>query len=141
MNTAPRGLALLTVVALSCSAAPETRACQACLEDKIAATYDWQVVSAAGRQGHTVVFAAMQGPVTPDDQSLERRLTHELLAVPGVDAGSVRVSLSPPALSFASNLANRSAESLVRAANRRLRSLGIALTVVRIGAPAARAGK
>ena len=73
------------------------RACNACLEDKIAATYDWQVVSAAKARGHIVVFAAIHGPVAPADSALARRLARQLGGVAGVDAGTPRVSLAPPA--------------------------------------------
>jgi len=124
-------LLLITMVTVR-----EGLACDACLEDKIAATYDWEVVSAAKRQGHTVIFTAIQGPVGPQDKRLGRRLTEELLAVPGVDAGSVRVALSPPAVSFSSNLAKRRVDAILQAANHRLRALRLKLVVVRIGAPA-----
>lgn len=125
--------ALLLITMLSVR---EGLACDACLEDKIAATYDWEVVSAAKRQGHTVIFTAIQGPVGPQDQRLRRRLREELLAVPGVDAGSVRVALSPPAVSFSSNLTKRRVDAILQAANQRLRTVRLKLVVVRIGAPA-----
>lgn len=112
-------------------------ACNACLEDKIAATYDWQVALAARRHGHTVVFAAIVGPVTPGNDALERRIAHGLDATPGVDDGTVRVSLAPPAVSFAVDLHRHTVTDLVSAMNERLESSGLRLTVVRIGAPGA----
>jgi len=133
----PRHVALLLLaLGMSTLATRTARACQMCVEDKIAATYDWPVVTAAKRQGHTVVFTAIKGRVPPEDKAVARRLTEMVAAVRGVDAGSVRVSLSPPALSFAADLRRRSAERLLRAANDRLRAMNLTLTVVRIGAPA-----
>jgi hypothetical protein len=109
-------------------------ACDACLEDKIAATYDWQIVSSAKRAGHTVVFTAIQGPVAPGDAGLERRLSR-LSVTPGVDAGSMRTSLAPPALSFACDLRRRKVAEVLAAMNRALRDSGLRLALVRVGAP------
>jgi len=116
-------------------AAPVAVACNACLEDRIAATYDWQVVAAARRNGHTVVFTTLVGPVTPGDDALARRIVRRLSATPGVDPGTVRVSLAPPAASFACDPERRAPTDLVSSMNERLRSSGLRLTVVRVGAP------
>ena len=111
------------------------RACDACLEDKIAATYDWQIVSAAKQQGHTVVFGAIKGPLAPGDAAVKSRLDRVLSAVPGVDSRSVRVSLAPPAISFSSDLRRHSAAALLATMNERLRGSGLQLVLLRIGAP------
>jgi hypothetical protein len=111
------------------------RACDACLEDKIAATYDWQIVSAAKRQGHTVVFGAIKGPLSPGDEGVKRRLGHTLAAIPGIDAGSVRVSLAPPAISFATDLKRHAAAALLATMNERLHGSGLRLVLLRVGAP------
>ncbi len=111
------------------------RACNLCLEDKIAATYDWQVVSMARRQGHTVVFTAIEGAVTPEDARRDGRLIRAISGVRGVDAGSVRLSPQPPAVSFACDLARRSVGAMLARANETLRPPGFRLTLVRVGAP------
>jgi hypothetical protein len=111
------------------------RACDACLEDKIAATYDWQVVSVAKRQRHTVIFTAIKGGVAPGNVALKDRLVRDLSIVRGVDAGTVRVSLAPPAVSFASDLERRSAAELLATMNERLHGAGLRLQLVRVGAP------
>ena len=107
-------------------------ACNACKEDKIAATYDWQVVSAAKEHGHTVVFTAIQGKLAPHDAALAQALRRKLGALHGVDPGTVRVSLAPPAASFA---IGTSPASVLSAANRALAPSGLSLTIVRVGAP------
>jgi hypothetical protein len=110
-------------------------ACDACLEDKIAATYDWQVVSTAQRLGHTVVFTKLLGPITPRDEALARTIVRRLGTIAGVDVGTVRVSLAPPAVSFACNPACMATPRLIATINRKLRPTGLALAIVRIGAP------
>jgi hypothetical protein len=120
---------------LGLAPAPPVAACNACLEDKIAATYDWQVAAAAQRRGHTVVFLALVGPVTPGDDALARRIAHRLAATPGVDAGTVRVALAPPAVSVAGDLRRHAVTDLVASMNERLRPEGLRLTVVRVGSP------
>jgi len=130
-------LAVVSVCALSITSLGW--ACEACLEDKIAATYDWQIVAAAKRQGHTVVFSAIKGPITPGDNDLRGRLVRELSAIPGVDAGTVRVSLAPPAVSFATDLRRTPASDIVAKANHRLRGERLKLEIVRIGAPSGEA--
>jgi hypothetical protein len=110
-------------------------ACNACVEDKIAATYDWQVVSAAKERGHTVVFAAIQGKVPPHDPALAQSLRRRLGALHGVDAGTVRVSLAPPAASFVCGAAASQPASVIAAANRALAPSGLTLAIVRVGAP------
>jgi len=124
-------------LALGAGVAPAARACDACLEDKIAATYDWQVVAAATQHGHTVVFTAIAGPVSRSEAGLAAALARAVAATPGVDRGTVRVSLSPPAVSFACE--RRAATATAAAASRRLRARGLSLAIVRVGAPGASA--
>lgn len=112
-------------------------ACNICLEDKIAATYDAQVVSAARQNGHQVVFTAVQGKVGPQDSGLARFVRSKIATVPGVDAQTVRVSLAPPAASFALDVKHHSSSEVIAAANRILKPKGLSLQVVRIGAPGA----
>ncbi|HKA25365.1 MAG TPA: hypothetical protein VKF80_10320 [Candidatus Eisenbacteria bacterium] len=110
-------------------------ACNACLEDKIAATYDWRVVSQAKERGHTVVFAAIRGAVSPGDSTLAHAVQRRLAAVRGVDPGTVRVSLAPPAASFACDGVHAAPRTVIAAANRALASSGHSLALVRVGAP------
>jgi hypothetical protein len=125
----------LLLVALLVAWPATARACNACLEDKIAATYDWQVVAAAKERGHTVVFTAVRGRVAPRDSALARTLSRKLAAVHGVDPGTVRVSLAPPAASFACDAAHAPPATVIAAANRALAPSGVSLAMVRQGAP------
>jgi len=129
----------LLAAMLLAAVAPHARACNACLEDKIAATYDWQVVSAAQARGHTIVFTAIAGKVKADDPALAKKLARQIGAVRGVDPGTPRVSLSPPAASFSFDPAHGSALKLLKAINQTLAPSGLSLRIVRVGAPGAAA--
>lgn len=80
-------------------------ACGACVEDKVAATYDHAVVQAAAAQKKQMVFCEVQGLVTPS------RMRAAAARVPGIDASSVRVSTDPAAMSFALDPKVQSAEA------------------------------
>jgi hypothetical protein len=129
------GALLAAVLVVAGALAPRSRACELCREDKIAATYDWNVVAAAKRHEHTVVFAAIEGRLTPGDKTPGRVVARRLAALPDVDTGTVRVSLAPPAASFACDPAHDAPRRLIAAANRALASSGLALTIVQVGAP------
>lgn len=74
-------------------------ACGACIEDKIAATYDHAVVASAATHHRVVVFAAVDGPGDPDAGA--KALAGAAARVAGVDRASIRTASSPRALSFA----------------------------------------
>jgi hypothetical protein len=89
----------LAIAAALAATAPATGlACGACDEDKIAATYDHAVIDAAIAGHRQVVFVAIDGPV--DAQRIAMRLTAAAAKVRGVQAGTLRTSLAPPAFSF-----------------------------------------
>ncbi len=99
-------------------------ACGVCVEDKMAATYDHEVVQRARSQGRVVVFCDAAGPVEP------AALRLAVVGVRGVDPLSLRVSREPAALSFALDPAVQTPEAAVR---RLQHSLGgrLHLTVLR----------
>jgi hypothetical protein len=72
-------------------------ACGACIEDKVAATYDHAVVRRAIAAGQQVVFVAIDGSERAD--AFDRKIAGARVA--GVVAGTVRTSRAPPAFSFA----------------------------------------
>jgi hypothetical protein len=118
-------------------AAARANACEMCREDKIAATYDWSVAAAAEKRGHTVVFAAIEGRLNPHEPGLARAITRKLAAVPGVDAGTVRVSLAPPAASFACDPKRDAPARTIASMNRALASCRLSLALVQVGVPGA----
>jgi len=89
-------LASLLAAALLAPAA--ALACGACVEDKVAATYDHALVTKATQHGKIVVFAEPRSATDP--AKVERLLRAAAAKAPGVEAASVRASQSPAALSF-----------------------------------------
>ena len=89
--------ALILAAALLAPAA--ALACGACIEDKVAATYDHAVVTGATRHGKAVVFAE---PGLPSDSAkFAKAVAASARRAPGVDPGTVRTSAQPPTVSFA----------------------------------------
>jgi hypothetical protein len=137
--TARIALALVTLATCADGlAARSARACNACVEDKIAATYDWQVVSQARQRGHTVVFAALVGRVAPSEAGRQAVL-RSVRTVREIEPGTTRVSLQPPAISFVFDPHRTRATSVVELLDRALRSQHVVISIVRIGAPGATA--
>ncbi|HXF78855.1 MAG TPA: hypothetical protein VN598_08335 [Usitatibacter sp.] len=89
---------LATVLAAALLAPAAALACGACVEDKIAATYDYAVVTKATQHGKVVVFAETRSGADP--AKVERALRAAAAKAPGVEPASVRASQSPAALSF-----------------------------------------
>ena len=121
------------LAALAVGLAPTASwACGACVEDKMAATYDHAVVKTAASQGKSMVFCEVRGQVLP------QRLRKAVARVAGVDLASIRTSTSPPAVSFALDTSVRSADSAASLVARAL-GPGVDVVVLRTLPPAAAA--
>ena len=122
--------ALILIAAATMSGVPiATLACGACVEDRIAATYDHAIVGAAIAKHQQVVFVAVDGPISAE--MLNTRIVAAAPKVRGVRAGTLRTSLSPPAFSFALD-AEREPEVAVSDFRRAVGVSGARLTLVRI---------
>ena len=95
--------AMLSAFALG--TAPASLACGACDEDKVAATYDHAVVAAAMARHERVVFVAVDGPV--NIEKIAARIAAAANRIRGVQKGTLRTSVSPPAFSFALDAAQK----------------------------------
>jgi hypothetical protein len=123
-----RYLSMLTLIA-SLHPSPSF-ACGICIEDKVAATYDHQIVMSATARNHVVVFGQVEGnadmrKVMVDVAAAARRTA-------GVDRGSVRTSSAPPAFSFSLDPKSQSPERAVELLQRRVRASGSQLSILRI---------
>ena len=116
---------IFIAVALAAIAPAASLACGACVEDKVAATYDHAVVEHAAASGDVMVFCEVIGPL--DAQHLKQAMSR----VHGVRPQSVRVSTQPPAMSFAVDRKARSPQDAVGAAQRSLVP-GTRLIIVRL---------
>ncbi len=73
-------------------------ACGACVEDRVAATYDHAIISSAIARHQQVVFVAVDEPM--GSGKIGARLIAAAPRVRGVKADSLRTSIAPPAFSF-----------------------------------------
>ena len=78
------------------------------------------------------VVSAIRGPAVGAGPALKAFVMHALAAVPGVDRGTVRVSLDPPAASFACDPANHRPRKLIEAAAPRLAAKRLSLVPIEI---------
>ena len=123
MASAFRRAAVLLAVA------PAAWACGVCIEDKVAATYDHEVVLRAAAKGKVMVFCEVAGPL---DGRQVRRAARK---VRGLDPTSLRTSLQPAAVSFALD-AKQSPQAAVSALQRDIPA-GTHVSIVRVIAPTA----
>jgi hypothetical protein len=105
-------LATIFVAVLLAGTATPASACGACVEDKVAATYDYEVVQHAIARGDVVVFCDVKGQLDAG------RLRKALGKVGGVDKASIRVSTAPQAVSFALDTAKQSIDAAAAALRR-----------------------
>jgi hypothetical protein len=110
-------------------------ACEVCVEDHVAATYDFEVMLKAEAAGRSVLFVALRGKDATAPRSQEA-IQRAVRATPGVDGGSVRFSAVPPAASFAWDPKRLGSGDVLRTVNARLAGDGLALVAVRVITPA-----
>lgn len=129
MNRAFALLAAATIFAIPASG----RACGACVEDKVAATYDHAVVKNANLRHQQVVFVAIDSAGSP---RLRERIVSAARNVTGIEQGSVRTSIEPAAFSFALDRSREPATAVaqLRAGVRDPRAQFSVIRVVRDGA-------
>jgi hypothetical protein len=117
----------LLAAALAGLANAAATACGACVEDKVAATYDHRVVERAAVSGDVMVFCEMTGSSEP------RQLKAAVRRVRGIRVWSLRVSVQAAALSFAMDPALQSPQATVDALQRGA-APGTRLTIVHMQA-------
>src|SRR5262245_8561352 len=105
-------------------------ACEICVEDQVAATYDHAVVEKAEAAGHLVLFTAVHGK-TAGAAHREAAIRSAIASVAGVDRSSIRLSADPPAASFAWDPKRITSRTVLRAINNRLAGSGLALVALR----------
>ena len=110
---------------------PVAFACGYCIEDKIAATYDHQVITKAVSMGHAVAYAEIVG-MPGLSTAAEKEIAGIVEKVPGVDLGAVRISLETPALSFAYDPRHFTSYSLLLQINRNLAPQRVRVSLIRI---------
>ena len=122
-------LRIATALALSLSGAAAF-ACGYCIEDRVAAVYDQEVVDASTRGHRTVGFFSIEGDVR--DDAATRQAVAAALKAAGAAAGSPRIALANSACSMAYDPSRTSLDKIVAAANRPLAARGLALAPLRV---------
>ena len=125
-----RRLALAAAAAAWTLAGASAQACGVCIDDKVAAAYDHEVVTRAADRGQVVVFAEVRGRgATADFVSAARRAAAR---VRGVEAASVRAADAPAALSFALDARVRSPEAALAAVEKAAATSGVKLALLKV---------
>ena len=116
---------------LIASVTPAAWACGYCIEDKVAAVYDYDVVTRALARRHAVAFFALEGTIGSGEAS-RRALEAIVKSVPGVDPASVRVSVEPASVSAAYDPRRASFAALERSLSGKLAARGLSVAILRI---------
>ena len=120
---------MLIAIVMTAGVPTAVHACGACVEDKVAATYDHAVIHTAIAKRQQVVFVAVDGVV--DVNKIGARISAAAPKVRGVVAGTLRTSVAPPAFSFGLEAAENP-EHAVAGFRKTLADSGARLTMVRI---------
>lgn len=125
-----RRLARVAAAAAWTLAAASAQACGVCIDDKVAAAYDHEVVMRATDRGQVVVFAEVRGRgAAADFVPAARRAAAR---VRGVVAASVRAAEAPAALSFALDARVRSPEAALAAVEKAAATSGVKLALLKV---------
>jgi hypothetical protein len=119
------------LVAAALLAASAAQACGYCVEDKIASAYDHALVAQSVAIGHPVVFYHLDGPLKASAET-KRALSSAAESVPGVDKGSVRVSLDTLTIAFAFDPKRTSLAAAQSALDRKLAARKLSLFPMRV---------
>jgi uncharacterized protein (DUF2236 family) len=106
-------------------------ACEVCVEDHVAATYDYAVVARAEAAGQKVLFVAVRGKDAAATAS-EAAVRKALAKVGSVDRASIRYSAFPSAASFAWVAKRTSSAELLRSVNGGLGGSGLTLVALKV---------
>lgn len=115
--------------------AASAMACGHCVEDRIAAVYDHALQQKTAAIQHQIAYFAWDGPLerSPTARS---RIADAAQATPGVDKGSVRVSMEPAAIAVAFDPRRDTVEGITAALQKKV--AGMKLSVVPLRPSAAR---
>jgi hypothetical protein len=77
-------------------------ACGHCIEDKVAAVYDYRIVAKAVHEKHIVAFFGIEGPLVVNATS-KQDIQKTINNINGVDPNTSRISLETGSISLAFN--------------------------------------
>lgn len=122
----------LGIVLLGCALqTPLAFACGHCVEDKVAAVYDYSVAMQAFAQKNQVAFFGIDGSLINNDVN-RREIEVSVREIAGVEKTSVRVSLESASLSMVFNPRRTSFALLQRALDKKLSPKKLSLLPLQI---------
>lgn len=105
-------------------------ACGHCVEDKIAAVYDYTIVTQALGQKHQIAFFAIEGTLTPGNDV--RQIIKAIESASVADKGSARVSVESASLSVAFDPRRVPFAALQKAIERKLAAKKLSLQLLQV---------
>ena len=111
-------------------AAAGALACGLCVEDRVAAVYDYGVELQAGSSGQAIAYLGVHGRRAESAQAAAL-VAEVLTACPAVAAGTVRTSASPAAASFAWEGGEPALPAILASIRSRLAEAGLGLELLR----------
>ena len=104
-------------------------ACGQCVQDKMAAVYDYEVIKHAIEKKQIVIFLGYEGNIVPD---LESRLKMmKLIAkINGIDVKSIQISMENASFSFAFDPERISYLTLIKVLGRTLAKLNLSVFAI-----------
>ena len=106
-------------------------ACGHCVEDRVAAVYDYGTELQAGSAGERIAYLGVEGRRAESPRSAAA-VGEALRACPAVTAGSVRTSVSPAATAFAWQGGEQALAEILQRVNGQLAAAGLRLELLRI---------
>lgn len=105
-------------------------ACGHCIEDRVAAVYDYSVELQARRDRLQIAYLGVTGR-RAESQTAAAAVAETLRNLPSAVADTVRTSVSPAAASFAWRGDDLALHNGIRAANERLATSGLKMELLR----------
>lgn len=104
-------------------------ACGHCVEDKVAATYDYAVIKSATQKGFEVAYADIVG--SSPSESEAKIIQKTVRETPGIIVDTIRFSISPAAVSFAWSPAQHELKTILDTINPQLAPFKFKLSLLR----------
>lgn len=115
---------------LALSAAPAAIACGHCIEDRVAAVYDYQLELLAGQEHLRIAYLGVRGARAETQAASDRVaavLRENAVAMPG----TIRTSVEPAAAAFAWHGDDQALRAALRDTNSRLAPAGLSVELLR----------
>jgi len=121
---------VLSLAVFAVLSAGEAAACGVCVDDKVAAAYDYAVVARAHQRGQVMVYAEPAG--VGDPGAAMKRVAAAAAHVRGIDPASVRSSAAPASIGFALDPRVSRPEQALKSLATAARVPGLTLATLRV---------